>query len=179
MSKLARQESHNLEQEERSLRYECYLAFQKNSPNRYKLLDKLKRHGVEEGLTDKAMLLSEKAKRIFRALLSTIFRQGRAVVNHSYLTSITNCTAKQNKRLIDQLIGLLQYKKIKVWKGSKISFSFVFTLSDSLQEEIRDAEQEKNNSKQTKMSVTIYNNRNSNKLELRSRANSVTALRYK
>lgn len=52
--------------QEQTLAYQCYQAFLYNFPNRYKLLDKVKRYGVveENELTDKTVYLSEKAKKI-------------------------------------------------------------------------------------------------------------------
>lgn len=158
--------------QEQTLAYQFYQAFLYNWPNRYKLLDKLQRYGVveENELTDKTVYLSEKAKKILRVILKMIFRSGKAVVNQNYLNKLTKCCARQNKRLLNELLDLIQYEKIKVWEGGKISYYFCITLSASLQQEIRSVELENTNSSWTKMSTPICNNRYSNKLEYRSNA---------
>jgi hypothetical protein len=155
-----------------SLAYQCYQAFLYNFPNRYKLLDKLKRHGVaeESELSDKTIYLSEKAKKILRVILKMIFRSNKAVVNQKYLNTITKCCDRHNRRLLNELLDFIQYEKIKVWKGRKFSYYFCIKLSASLQEEIRDTEPKNTNSTRTKMSDLICNNRDSNKLESRSNA---------
>jgi len=153
-----------------SLAYQCYQAFLYNLPNKYKLLDKVKRHGVaeENELTDKTICLSEKSKKILRVLLKMIFRGKKAVVNQKYLNTLTKCCARHNKRLLNELLDFIQYEKIKVWKDGKFSYYFCIKLSASLQEEIRNSGLKNANSSWTKMSTPICNNRDSNKLEYRS-----------
>lgn len=153
-----------------SLAYQCYQAFLYNLPNKYKLLDKVKRHGVaeENELTDKTICLSEKSKKILRVLLKMIFRGKKAVVNQKYLNTLTKCCARHNKRLLNELLDFIQYEKIKVWKDGKFSYYFCIKLSASLQEEIRNSGIKNANSSWTKMSTPICNNRDSNKLEYRS-----------
>lgn len=156
--------------QEQTLAYQFYQAFLYNWPNRHKLLDKLQRYGVveENELTDKTVYLSEKAKKILRVILKMIFRSDKALVNQNYLNKLTKCCARQNKRLLNELLDLIQYEKIKVWEGGKISYYFCITLSASLQQEIRSVELKNTNSSWTKMSTPICNNRDSNKLEYRS-----------
>jgi len=158
--------------QEQTLAYQCYQAFLYNLPNRYKLLDKLQRYDIveENELTDKTVYLSEKAKKILRVILKMIFRSGKAVVNQNYLNKLTKCCARQNKRLLNELLDLIQYEKIKVWEGGKISYYFCITLSASLQQEIRSVELKNTNSSWTKMSTPICNNRDSSKEEYRSNA---------
>ena len=99
-----------------------------------------------------------------------IFRSGKAVVNQNYLNKLTKCCARQNKRLLNDLLDLIQYEKIKAWEGGKISYYFCITLSASLQQEIRSVELKNTNSSWTKMSTPICNNRDSSKEEYRSNA---------
>lgn len=162
------QEQH--QQQLESLAYQCYQAFFNKSPNRYRLLDQVKRYGVveEDELTDKTIYLSEKAKKILRVVLKMIFRNGKAVVKQKYLNAITKCCEKQNKRLLNELLDLIQYKKIKVWEGKNFTYYFCITLSASLQEEIRDVEIRNKEIGRTKMSNPIYTNRDSSKEEYRS-----------
>lgn len=158
--------------QEQTLAYQCYQAFLYNLPNKYRLLDKLQRYGVveENELTDKTIYLSEKAKKILRVILKMIFRSGKAVVNQNYLNKLTKCSARQNKRLLNELLDLIQHEKIKAWEGGKISYYFCITLSASLQQEIRPVELKNTNSSWTKMSTPICNNRDSSKEEYRSNA---------
>jgi len=159
-------------QQEQTLAYQCYQAFLYNFPNRYKLLDKVKRYGVveENELTDKTVYLSEKAKKILRVFLKMIFRSNKAVVNQKYLNTLTKCCARQNKRLLNELLDFIQYEKIKVWKGRNFSYYFCIKLSASLQQEIRSVELKNTNYSWTKMSTAICNNRDSSKEEYRSNA---------
>lgn len=158
--------------QEQTLAYQCYQAFLYNFPNRYKLLDKVKRYGVveENELTDKTVYLSEKAKKILRVILKMIFRGGKAVVNQKYLNTLTKCCDRHNKRLLNELLDFIQYEKIKVWKGRNFSYYFCIKLSASLQEEISDIELKNTNSSRTKMSTPICINRDSSKEEYRSNA---------
>lgn len=162
--------------QQRSLIYQCYQAFIHKLPNRYKLLDKLKRHGVveENQPTEKTIYLSEKAKKLLRVILKMIFRGGKAVVKQKYLYSITKCCAKQNRRLINELLDFIQFTKIPVWEGRKKISYYSITLSTSLQEEIKAVEFENENKNGTKMSTPIYN-RNFNKLKFRSRKSKFLA----
>ena len=149
--------------QEQTLTYQCYQAFLYNWPNRYRLLDKIKRHGIiaEEQLTEKTTYLGEKAKKLLRVILKMIFRGGKAVVKQKYLYAITKCCAKQNRRLLNELLDFIQFKKIQVWEGRKISHYYSITLSASLQEEIKAVELENENSNGTKMSRSIYNRKSS------------------
>ncbi len=149
--------------QEQTLVYQCYQAFLYNWSNRYRLLDKIKRHGIiaEEQLTEKTTYLGEKAKKLLRVILKMIFRGGKAVVKQKYLYSITKCCAKQNRRLFNELLDFIQFKKIQVWERRKISHYYSITLSASLQEKIKAVELENENSNGTKMSRSIYNRKSS------------------
>ena len=162
------QEQH--QKQAQSLAYQFYQAFFNESPNRYRLLDKVKRYGVveEDELTDKTIYLSERAKKILRVVLKMIFRKGRALINKKYMYTITKCCDKQNKRLLNELLDFIQYKKIPVWEGRKFTYYFCIKLSASLQGEIRDVELQNSNIGWTKMSTLICNNRDSSKEEYRS-----------
>ena len=173
MTKLKTNQDYQVEpQQEQTPAYQCYQAFLYNFPNRYKLLDQVKRYGVveENELTDKTIYLSEKAKKILRVILKMIFRSNKAVVNQNYLNKLTKCCARQNKRLLNELLDLIQYEKIKVWKGRNFSYYFCIKLSASLQQEIRSVELKNTNYSWTKMSTPICNNRDSSKEEYRSNA---------
>lgn len=109
-----------------SLETQVFLAFKYRTPNRYKLLDKLTRANIaaNEELTDKTIYLSEKAKKLLRAILKKFFRGETVLLNNKYITEVTRCKADQNKNILAELANILDIKYFRLFKNNGVFFSY-------------------------------------------------------
>ena len=109
-----------------SLESKVFLAFKYRTPNRYKLLDKLTRANItpEEELTDKTIYLSEKSKKLLRAILKKFFRGETVLLNNKYITEVTRCKAGQNKNILAELANILDIKYYRLYRKNGIIFSY-------------------------------------------------------
>lgn len=109
-----------------SLETQVFLAFKYRTPNRYKLLDKLTRANIapDEELTDKTIYLSEKSKKLLRAILKKFFRGETVLLNNKYITEVTRCKADQNKNILAELANILDIKYFRLFKNNGVFFSY-------------------------------------------------------
>jgi hypothetical protein len=109
-----------------SLETQVFLAFRYRTPNRYKLIDKLTRANIaaDEELTDKTIYLSEKSKKLLRAILKKFFRGETVLLNNKYITEVTRCKAGQNKNILAELENILDIKYYRLFKNNGVFFSY-------------------------------------------------------
>ena len=109
-----------------SLETQVFLAFRYRTLNRYKLIDKLTRANItaNEELTDKTIYLSEKAKKLLRAILKKFFCGETVLLNNKYITEVTRCKADQNKNILAELANILDIKYFRLFKNNGVFFSY-------------------------------------------------------
>jgi len=109
-----------------SLETQVFLAFRYRTLNRYKLIDKLTRANItaNEELTDKTIYLSEKSKKLLRAILKKFFCGETVLLNNKYITEVTRCKADQNKNILAELANILDIKYFRLFKNNGVFFSY-------------------------------------------------------
>ena len=125
----------------------AYLQYKNRAKNRRHNLDKLNRADItyKKPLTKKTQLLHLKAVRIAEDVLNKMVykRKDEVVLNHKYLSKITNCLADQNKRHINQLSRLffVEYKRSYLKDGVFYERCYIFRLNSKIIEKLRGSKQ--------------------------------------
>lgn len=126
-----------------SLESNVYLAFKHNTPNRFKLLDKLERANISpnQQLSDKTTYLGEKAKKVARVVMQKLSKRQTVVVNHKYLSKITRCKPNQNKNILREMDKMFVSKYYRVYdnNGKKLLHHYHIALHPDRIEELKEA----------------------------------------
>lgn len=127
-----------------TLEAQVYLAFKHKTPDRMRLLDKLVRAYVDPyaKTSAKRKYLSEKAKKILKAVLLKIINGEKVILNHKYISEITRCKANQNAFILKELKRILKYKFYRVYtneNGQRFSRHYHFELNPEIVNELKEA----------------------------------------
>ena len=149
-----------------------HLAQSKKSTYRksYIAWDKLERANKPDNYTEKTKYLSKNAKALLSVVYQKLKKQPVLLLNHKYISTITNSGSRQNQRIIQEIKNVVDvsYKRgITEINGKKYKNSYEFKLKNNAVDE---------GVQRTKMSdknaaSTIY--RENNNIKIRSRANFV------
>lgn len=126
-----------------SLESNVYLAFKHNTPNRFKLLDKLERANISpnQQLSDKTIYLGEKAKKVARVVMQKLSKGETVILNHKYISQITRCKPNQNKNILLELDKMFVSKYYRVYNnsGRKLLHHYHIALHPDRIEELKEA----------------------------------------
>ena len=129
---------------ELSLEAQVFLSFKHRTPNRYKLLDTMVRANIElnQQLTDKTIYLSEKAKKIFKTVISKLLCGETVALNHKYLSKVTLCKSDQNWNILKELFKIfdINYHRLFKLNGRFIERIYHVQLHPAIIRELRDVE---------------------------------------
>jgi hypothetical protein len=127
-----------------SLEGQVFLSFKHRIPNRYKLLDRLVRANIElnEQLTNKTIYLSEKAKKIFKTVISKLLQGETVTLNHKYLSKATLCKSDQNLNILKELFKIFDINYHRLFKLNERFIERIYhvQLHPTIIRELRDAE---------------------------------------
>ena len=134
----------DLVQIELSLEAKTYLAYKYKTVNRDKLLKKLKRANPNstKQIFKKSHFICKQAVELAETVLKKIFSGKRVLLNHKYISKITECdSTDQNKRILDQLDNffIIKYHRLAIVDGIPYNYHYSFELHPAIIEELKDA----------------------------------------
>ncbi len=140
----SKNENNNLVQIELSLEAKTYLAYKYKVANRDKLLKKLKRANPNftKQIFKKSHFICKQAVELAETVLKKIFSGKRVLLNHKYISKITECdSTDQNKRILDQLNNffIINYHRLAIVDGVPYNYHYSFELYPAIIEELKDA----------------------------------------
>ena len=129
---------------ELSLEAKTYLAYKYKVVNRDKLLKKLKRANPNftKQIFKKSNFICKQAVELAETILKKIFSGRRVLLNHKYISKITECdSTDQNKRILDQLDNffIINYHRLAIVDGVPYNYHYSFELHPAIIEELKDA----------------------------------------
>ena len=135
--------NNNLVQIELSLEAKTYLAYKYKLTNRDKLLKKLKRANPNftKQIFKKSHFICKQAVELAGTVLKKIFSGKRVLLNHKYISKITECdSTDQNKRILDQLDNffIINYHRLAIVNGVPYNYHYSFELHPVIIEELED-----------------------------------------
>ena len=139
----AQNQNNNLVQIELSLEAKTFLAYKYKIANRDKLLKKLKRanpHTTKQ-IFKKSKFICKQAVELAETILKKIFSGRRVLLNHKYISKITECdSTDQNKRILDQLDNffIIKYHRLAIVDGIPYNYHYSFELHPAIIEELKD-----------------------------------------
>ena len=132
--------------------------------------DKLERANKPDNYTEKTKYLSKNAKALLSVVYQKLKKQPVLLLNHKYISTITNSGSRQNQRIIQEIKDVVDvsYKRgITELNERKYKNSYEFKLkNNAIDESIQRTKMSDKNA-----SSTIY--RENNNIKIRSRANFV------
>ena len=132
--------------------------------------DKLERANKPDNYTEKTRYLSKNAKALLSVVYQKLKKQPVLLLNHKYISTITNSGSRQNQRIIQEIKDVVDvsYKRgITELNERKYKNSYEFKLkNNTIDESIQRTKMSDKNA-----SSTIY--RENNNIKIRSRANFV------
>lgn len=140
----AQNENNNLVQIDLSLEAKAYLRYKHKAANRDKLLKKLERanpHTTKQ-IFKKSKFICKQAVELAETVLKKIFSGKRVLLNHKYISKITECdSTDQNKRILDQLddFFVIKYHRLAIVNGIPYNYHYSFELHPAIIEELKDA----------------------------------------
>ena len=140
----AQNENNNLVQIDLSLEAQVYLSYKHKVANRDKLLKKLKRANpnATKQIFKKTHFICKQAVELAETILKKIFSGKRVLLNHKYISKITECdSTDQNKRILDQLDNffVIKYHRLAIVDGVPYNYHYSFELHPAIIEELKDA----------------------------------------
>ena len=140
----AQNENNNLVQIDLSLEAKTFLAYKYKVSNRDKLLKKLKRanSNITKLIFKKSHFICKQAVELAETVLKKIFSGKRVLLNHKYISKITECdSTDQNKRILDQLDNffVIKYHRLAIVDGIPYNYHYSFELHPAIIEELKDA----------------------------------------
>ena len=171
----AQNEDNNLVEIDLSLEAKVLLAYNHKTANRDKLLKKLARANSKKSKQryKKTFVICKQAVELADTVLKKIFSGKRVLLNHKYISKITECSSTdQNKRILDQLDNLLgiEYHRLAVVDGTPYNYHYSFELQPTIIEELKDAGLWNLEFMPAKLRLS-YNRPNTSIRSIRSRAN--------
>ena len=141
----AQNEDNNLVEINLSLEAKVVLGYKHQTANRDKLLKKLARANAKKSKQKykKTFVICKQAVELADTVLKKIFSGKRVLLNHKYISKITECdSTDQNKRILDQLANLLDidYHRLAIVDGIPYNYHYSFELQPTIIEELKDAE---------------------------------------
>lgn len=138
----SKNENNNLVQIELSLEARTYLAYKYKLANRDKLLKKLKRANPNftKQIFKKSHFICKQAVELAGTILKKIFSGKRVLLNHKYISKITECdSTDQNKRILDQLDNffIISYHRLAIVDGVPYNYHYSFELHPLIIEELK------------------------------------------
>ena len=136
--------NNNLVQIDLSLEAKTFLAYKYKIANRDKLLKKLKRanpHTTKQ-IFKKSNFICKQAVELTETILKKIFSGKRVLLNHKYISKITECdSTDQNKRILDQLNNffIIKYHRLAIVDGIPYNYHYSFELHPTIIEELKGA----------------------------------------
>ena len=132
--------------------------------------DKLERANKPDNYTEKTRYLSKNAKALLSVVYQKLKKQPVLLLNHKYISTITNSGSRQNQRIIQEIKDVVDvsYKRgITELNERKYKNSYEFKLkNNAIDESIQRTKMSDKNA-----SSTIY--KENNNIKIRSRANFV------
>lgn len=140
----AQNEYNNLVEIGLSLEAKVVLAYKHQKANRDKLLKKLARANARKSKQKykKTFVICKQAVELADTVLKKIFSGKRVLLNHKYISKITECESrKQNVRILEQLENLLgiEYHRLAIVDGTPYNYHYSFKLNPTVIEELKDA----------------------------------------
>jgi hypothetical protein len=140
----AQNENNNLVQIDLSLEAKTFLAYKHKAANRDKLLKKLERANpnTTKQIFKKSKFICKQAVELAETVLKKIFSGKRVLLNHKYISKITECdSTDQNKRILDQLNNffVIKYHRLAIVDGIPYNYHYSFELHPAIIEELRAA----------------------------------------
>ena len=140
----AQNEDNNLVEIGLSLEAKVILTYKHHTVNRDKLLKKLARANAKKSKQKykKTFVICKQAVELADTVLKKIFSGKRVLLNHKYISKITECDSrKQNVRILDQLENLLdiEYHRLAIVDGTPYNYHYSFKLNSTVVEELKDA----------------------------------------
>lgn len=137
-------ENNNLVEINLSLEAKVILAYKHQTANRDKLLKKLARANAKKSKQKykKSFVICKQAVELSDTVLKKIFSGKRVLLNHKYISKITECDSrKQNVRILEQLENLLgiEYHRLAIVDGTPYNYHYSFKLNPTVVEELKDA----------------------------------------
>ncbi|MFK7973679.1 MAG: hypothetical protein AB8B66_02280 [Rickettsiaceae bacterium] len=134
----------NLIQIDLSLEAKTFLAYKYKITNRDKLLKKLKRANpnTTKQIFKKSKFICKQAVELAETILKKIFSGKRVLLNHKYISKITECdSTDQNKRILDQLDNffMIKYHRLAIVDGVPYNYHYSFELHPAIIEELKDS----------------------------------------
>ena len=132
--------------------------------------DKLERANKPDNYTEKTKYLSKNAKALLSVVYQKLKKQSILLLNHKYISTITNSGSRQNQRIIQELKNVIDvsYKRgITEINGKKYKNSYEFKFKNNTVDE--GVQKTKMSDKNAPSTIYIENNIINN----RSRANFV------
>ena len=130
--------------------------------------DKLERANKPDNYTEKTRYLSKNAKALLSVVYQKLKKQPVLVLNHKYISTITNSGSRQNQRIIQEIKDVVDvsYKRgITELNGKRYKNSYEFKLKNNG----RDESIQRTKMSDKNASSTIY--KENNNIKIRSRAN--------
>jgi len=130
----------------------------------YIVWDKLERANKPDNYTEKTKYLSKNAKALLSVVYQKLKKQTILLLNHKYISTITNSGSRQNQRIIQEIKNVVDvsYKRgITELNGKKYKNSYEFKLkNDSVNASIQKTKMsDKNTSSTIYIENNIINNR--------------------
>ena len=130
----------------------------------YIVWDKLERANKPNNYTEKTKYLSKNAKALLSVVYQKLKKQTILLLNHKYISTITNSGSRQNQRIIQEIKNVVDvsYKRgITELNGKKYKNSYEFKLkNDSVNARIQKTKMsDKNTSSTIYIENNIINNR--------------------
>ena len=140
----AQNKNNNLVQINLSLEAKTYLAYKYKISNRDKLLKKLKRANpnTTKQIFKKSHFICKQAVELAETVLKKIFSGKRVLLNHKYISKITECdSTDQNKRILDQLDNffVIKYHRLAIADGIPYNYHYSLELQPAIIEELKDS----------------------------------------
>ena len=140
----AQNEDNNLIEINLSLEAKVALSYKHQTANRDKLLKKLARANAKKTQQKykKTSVICKQAVELADTVLKKIFSGKRVLLNHKYISKITECDSrKQNVRILEQLENLLdiEYHRLAIVNGTPYNYHYSFKLNPTVVEELKDA----------------------------------------
>jgi len=91
--------------------------------------DKLERANKPNNYTEKTRYLSKNAKALLSVIYQKLKKQPILLLNHKYISTITNSGSRQNQNIIkelDQLLDISYHRSVENHKGKKYQYVYKF-----------------------------------------------------
>jgi hypothetical protein len=140
----AQNEDNNLVEIGLSLEAKVALAYKHQTANRDKLLKKLARANAKKSKQKykKTFVICKQAVELADTVLKKIFSGKRVLLNHKYISKITECDSrKQNVRILEQLENLLgiDYHRLAIVDGTPYNYHYSFKLNPTVVKDLKNA----------------------------------------